>query len=220
YLIIKRLNNDIAPFREELAVGRLIEQRRPKRFDSPRMIATSHSKRHPPTGEDIGRSKILGQPQGMPHRGNVEAAANLNARGHVGQVHGHHQYIGNALVPLGLEVVFGHPEGGVAETVHELRHGLGLVKYCDQVLVRKPAIIDRYAAVAHVVHVDMASKQTIEFRNHARTSVGALSIGNGPIVVEAERLSNQKCPAQMTPWHLCGRLRTASLTGCSSTSMP
>ena len=147
------------------------------------MIATSHPKNDPPAGEDIGHSKILGQPQRMPHGGNVEAAPNLNPRGHVSQVYRHHQYIGNALVPLGLKVVFGHPEGRVAETVHKLRHSLGFVKHRGQVLVGKPAVIHGCAAVAHVVHVDMASKQTVEFRNHAITSVGELSTDSCPIVV-------------------------------------
>src|SRR5262249_52297690 len=80
---VKRLEDDLDLFLEEFTIGRLIEERRPKRFDLPRMIATSYPKNDAPTGEDIGRSKILGQPQGMPHGGNVEAAANLNTLGQV-----------------------------------------------------------------------------------------------------------------------------------------
>ena len=73
---------------EELAIGRLIEQRRAKRLYLAGMIATSYPEGDAPAGEDIGHGKILSEPQRMPHGRDVEATADMNTLGQVGQVHG------------------------------------------------------------------------------------------------------------------------------------
>src|SRR4029453_18526922 len=96
---------------EELTVGWLIEQRRAKRLYLAGMIAASYTKGDAPIGKDIAKEKILGEPQRMPHGCDVEATADMNTLGHVGQMHGHHQHIGNALVAFGLKVMLRHPEG-------------------------------------------------------------------------------------------------------------
>ena len=62
--------------------------------------------------------------------------------------------------------MFGRPEGVVAQSIHELCHGLRFVEDRHQMLVGKAAIIDGGSSVSGVVHVDMTCIQTIEFGNH------------------------------------------------------
>jgi hypothetical protein len=47
----------------------------------------------PSAGQDVGHRVILGQPQRMPHRHDVEAAADPQVLRHAAQVHRHHQDI-------------------------------------------------------------------------------------------------------------------------------
>jgi hypothetical protein len=54
------------------------------------MVAAADSEDHPSVGQVIGRGKVFGEPQGMPHRRNVEAAAELQAFSHVRQMHTQH----------------------------------------------------------------------------------------------------------------------------------
>src|SRR5512134_3916833 len=112
-LLVKGFKDNFNLLLKELTIGRLIEQRRPKRLYLAGMIATSHSEGDAPAREDIGHSKILSEPQRMPHGRDVEAAADVKTLGHMGQVHGHHQHVGNALVAFGLKVMLRHPEGRV-----------------------------------------------------------------------------------------------------------
>ena len=143
---------------EEFAVGRLIEQRRPKRLHLAGMIATSHPEGDASAGEDIGHGKILSEPQWMPHGRDIKAAADVNTFGHMGQVHGHHQHIGNALVAFRLKVMLRHPEGRVPQWVHYLGPWLVLCQVRRQMLVGKAAVIHGCAAIAHIVHVNVACK--------------------------------------------------------------
>ena len=60
----------------------------------------------------------------MPHRRDVEAAADLEVLGHMRQVQRHQQHVGDALGAFRLEVVLRHPEGAVAQAIHQLGHRL------------------------------------------------------------------------------------------------
>src|ERR1700758_3938210 len=84
-----------------------------------------------------------------------------------------HQDIRDALIAFVLKMVLGHPEGIVTDTIHQLGHRLGLVEDAGQVLVGKSTVVHRGAAIAGVLHVDMSGKQTVEFRNHGRSSRGS-----------------------------------------------
>src|SRR5438105_15943070 len=77
-----------------------------------------------------------------------------------------HEHVWDALHALALKMVLGHPEGAVAEPVHQLRHRLGLVEYRRQLLVRQAALVHRDPAIADIVHIDMAGEQAVEFRDH------------------------------------------------------
>jgi len=76
-LLIKRFEEiSLAP--RKLTVGRLIEQRRAKRLHLAGMIAASTPNVDAPPVRMSCHGKILGEPQGMPHGGNVEAAPDAN----------------------------------------------------------------------------------------------------------------------------------------------
>src|SRR3984893_3015538 len=117
-LFVERLEDDVDLFLEELAVGRLIEQRRSKRLHFPGMVPAADAENNAAAGKNVGRREIFGQPQGMPHRRNIKAAADFQTLGDMGEVHRRHQYIGDALVTFMLEMVLGHPEGIVSDAIH------------------------------------------------------------------------------------------------------
>ena len=77
----------------------------------------------------------------MPHGRDVEAAADLQARGEMREVDGGHQEVRDDLVALVLEVVLGQPERPVAVLVHAARDRLGLVEDGREVRVRVAALV-------------------------------------------------------------------------------
>src|SRR5262245_42086568 len=101
-----------------------------------------------------------------------------------------HQRLGNALVAFVLEVMFGRPEGVVAQTIHKLRHGLCFVEDRHEMLVGKAAVVYGRSSVSDVVHVDMACIQTIEFGNHAAPPHGEAPKVVGGIIPYTKRWSN------------------------------
>ena len=113
----------------------------------------------------------------MPHRSDVEAAADPEAPGLVGQIDGHHEDVRDAFVTFWLEVVLGEPERVVAPVVEHAREGARLLQGRGQVFVGKAASIHGGAAVPDVVHVDVTGVQAVEFRDHRalRSRPGACS---------------------------------------------
>ena len=112
----------------------------------------------PPARKDVGHRVVLRQAQRVPHGVDVEAAAELDVLGEVGQVDVEQQQVGQALVALPLEVVLGGPEVVVSQPVHGRRNGLGLGENADQLLVGKAALVDWRPLQPDVVHVHVASE--------------------------------------------------------------
>ena len=168
--LVEGLHHDLHLFLEHLPVGVLVQQGRAEGLNLAGVIPASHAEDHPSVGEDVGGGEVLGQPQGVPHWGDVEGASDLDALGQVGQVYAHHQQVGDALIALGLEVVFGHPEGVVAQPVHEQGNGFGLVEHGGQVFIGEGAVVDGNTRIADVVHVHVAGKKTVELVNHGLSS--------------------------------------------------
>src|SRR5262245_38884688 len=103
----------------------------------------------------------------MPHRRNVEAAADSQAFREVGQVDGEEEDVGQALVAFTLEVVLGEPEGVIAEAVHLNGEGLGSLVGAGEMLVRVPAFVDRRSLKARVLEVNLAGVKRPESLDHA-----------------------------------------------------
>jgi len=92
----------------------------------------------------------------MPHRRDVEAAADLDLLGDVRQVHRRHEEIRQALVALVLEVVLGQPDRVVAQLVHRPGDGVRLREHRRQVLVPVAPLVGRGGHLAHVGQIDVA----------------------------------------------------------------
>jgi hypothetical protein len=140
-LLVECLKDDLDLLLKELAVGGLVEERRPKRLDLTGVIAAPDAKHDPSAGQDISHGVVFGEPQRMPHRGDIEAAADIDVARQMGEMHRHRQQVRNAFVTFVLEMVLGHPECVVAEPVHQPCHGFSLVESSCQMLVRKAAIV-------------------------------------------------------------------------------
>ena len=154
--LIESLEDDLDLLLEQLAVGGLVDQRRTKTFHLAGMVPASHAKYDAAMGKNVRHRVVLGQTQRMPHRCDVEAAADAQVLREMRQVQRHQQHIGNALGAFGLEVMLRHPVSAVAQAVHQLRHFFRFAQGGGQLFVRVAAIVDRRAAVADVLQVDMA----------------------------------------------------------------
>lgn len=127
------------------------------------MIAAPNPEGNATAAQNVGCCVILGEPQWVPHRGDVKVATELESLGAVREMECH---IRDTFVAFALEMVLSHPERVVAEPIHQLRHRLSLVKDGAEMLVRKAAVIYRNTAIANIVHIDMASKRAVEFCYH------------------------------------------------------
>ena len=169
---VKGLEDNLNLLLEQVAVSRLVQQRRPEGFHLAGMVAPAHAEDDPTLGEDVGGGEVFGQPQRIPHRRDVEAATELQVLGQVGQMDIEHQEVGDALVTLGLEVVLGHPHSVVTQAVHGLGYGRGLVEGGGQILVGVRAVVHCGAAVTDVVHIHVAGVKAVELANHVAPPVG------------------------------------------------
>ena len=130
------------------------------------MIAAPNSEDSPALGQDVRRREVLGESQRVPHWRDVEPAADVESLGHVSQVDCKHEEVGDALVALRLKVVLGHPERVEAQPVQGLGYRLRLVVRGHQVVVPEPPVVDRYSAVADVVHIHVTGVQAVKLGNH------------------------------------------------------
>jgi len=105
------------------------------------VVAAPDSKAHPAAGEHVDHGEILGQPEGMPHRRDVEAAPHVQPLGLVREVEGQQENVRDAFVAFTLEVVLGEPEGVVPAPVEQARQVARFGVGGDQVLVRKHAAV-------------------------------------------------------------------------------
>ena len=156
--LVERLEDDLDLLLEQLAVGVAIEHRRPEALDLAGVIAAS-AEHHAAVGQPVGRGVVLGHPDRMPHRRDVEAAADPDVLGDVAEVQRQHQHVGDALVAFALEVVLGEPVDVVAGAVHQLGDGFGLGEHRGQVVVGQPALVHRCPGQPLVVEIDVAREQ-------------------------------------------------------------
>jgi hypothetical protein len=133
--LVERCEDEIDLLLEQLAVGGLIEQGRPERLDLAGVVAAPDAEHDPAVGQPVDGGEVLGHPDRVPHRRDVEAAADPDVPGEMAEMESQHQHVRDALVPFALEVVLGQPEDVVAGPVHELRDGLALRKHRGQVVV-------------------------------------------------------------------------------------
>ena len=181
-LALERLEDDLDAFLEDFAVGVLVQQRRAEGLDLAGVIAAPDAEDHPPAGQDVGHRVVFRQPQRVPHRHDVEAAADLQVLRDAAQMHRHHQEVRDQLRAFRLEMVLGHPERVVAALVHALGVLHDLVQRLLQFLLRIVALVDRRALVAEILHIGGAVIGAVEFRDHRGSSLcWRGSVRSGPV---------------------------------------
>src|SRR5262249_17417188 len=155
---------------EQLAIGLRVKKRRAEGFHLARVIAAADPHDDAPIGDDIGHGVIFRQADRMPHRQDVEGAAELEALGLGGEPQAELNEVGKALVALALEMVFGRPQHVVAETVHELRDVARGGEGLPQAFGGIAPVVGRRAGKADIVELDLADIEHVEVSNHRAIS--------------------------------------------------
>ena len=165
-LLVERLPHELELLLEQLEVGRRVEEGRAEGLDLARVVAAADPHDDAPAGQDVGDRVVLGQADRVPHREDVERAAELELARHRGEVRADQDQVREDLVALALEVVLGGPEAVVARVVHHPRdvdhRAIGL----DDPLVRVAPLVRGRAVAADVVEVDLADVQDGELADH------------------------------------------------------
>ena len=165
-LFVERLEDYVHLLLEHIAVAALIEQRRSESLDLAAVIPAPHAEYHPPARQNIRRGIVLGEPQRMPHRRYIEAAADVQPLRCARQMNRRHQHIRDALIPFRLKVMLRQPKGVIPVGVHRLRDSVRLGIHRRQMFVPECPIVHRRPAVPHILHIHMPRVQAIELGNH------------------------------------------------------
>src|SRR4030095_15930041 len=147
------------------------------------MIPLPDPKDDPATRQNIRHGKILSEPQGMPHGEHIEAAAEFELRGVLGQPETEHEEVRDAFIPLALEMVLRHPENVIAQRLHTLGSVFGDLKSLDKPLVGVPSVVGGCPTKTYAFAFEhMAGIERRDIANHGpspslciRTSVQGLS---------------------------------------------
>ncbi len=164
--LVERFEDQLDLLFVQRAIGVGIQHRRTEGLHLARVVAASEPEDDPAAGQIVGGGEILRQPQRVPHGRDVEATAELDALGQVGQMDRQQQDVGQALVAFALEVVLGQPEGVVTVPIQRAGDGGRLVECRQQPLVREPAGVDRRRVEANVVEIYVAGVQAAETGDH------------------------------------------------------
>ena len=141
-------------------------QRGPEGLDLAGVVAAPDPEDDAASGQPVGGGEVLGHPDRVPHRRDVEAAAHADVLREVAEMERQHQHVRDALVAFALEVVLGQPEDVVAGAVHQLRDGLALREHRRQPLVGEPAVVRGRAVEALVVQIHVTREEAAEAGDH------------------------------------------------------
>ena len=155
-LVVKRLEDDLDLLLEQLAIGVLIEHRRAEGLHLARVIAAPDAENGAALGHDVGASEVLGQPQRVPHRRDIESAANPEALRQMAEMHRRHQQIRDDLVAFLLEVVLGHPQRVPAALVHHPGDRLAFVEHAGEMRVGEASLVRGCRVLATIRQIDVA----------------------------------------------------------------
>ncbi len=166
-LALERLEQDVDALFEDLAVGVLVGQRRAEGLDLAGVIAAGDAKDHPPAAEDVGHRVVFGEAQRVPHRHDVEAAADLQVLGlTLTRCIAIISRFGISSVPSGWKWCSAIQNVLKPRSSMHLAYFTTLCSALGQLLLRIAALVDRRAGVAEVLHVGGAVVGAVEFRDH------------------------------------------------------
>src|SRR6185295_20196836 len=86
-LLVEGFEDDVDLLLEQLTVGLLVTQGCAERLDLACVIAATDAEHDSAASQDIGGRIVLREPQRMPHRRNVETAANFDLLCTISQMH-------------------------------------------------------------------------------------------------------------------------------------
>jgi hypothetical protein len=109
---------------------------------------------------------IFSQSNRMPHRQNVEGAAELQMLGLRGEPQAELHQVGQAFVALALKVVFRHPQRMVPELIHGLRHIAHGCKDFAQALAGIATVIGWGPIETDIVEIDLSDIKNMEAFDH------------------------------------------------------
>src|SRR5215831_4227797 len=105
----------------------------------------------------------------MPHGEHIEAAAEFELRGVLGQPETEHEEVRDAFIALALEMVLGHPENVIAQRFHVLGSVFGDLESLDKPLVGISSVIGGGAAQTYAFAFEhMAGIERREIANHGQ----------------------------------------------------
>ena len=103
----------------------------------------------------------------MPHGEHIEAAAEFELSGVLGQPETEHEEVRDAFIPLALEMVLGHPENVIAQRLHALGRVFRDFKSLGKPFVGIPAVIGGCPAQTYAFTFEhMAGIERREMANH------------------------------------------------------
>jgi hypothetical protein len=105
----------------------------------------------------------------MPHRQNVEAAAEFEALRLGGELQPELDQIGEALIAFTLKVMLGCPQGIIAQLVHQPRDIAGRPENFAEALVLVATVVRRGAVQADMVEFDLADVEGMRALDHIVT---------------------------------------------------
>src|SRR5256884_1794245 len=165
-LLVEALEQEVDLLLEQLPVRRLVDDGRPERLDLPRVVAASHAHDHPTVSHDVRHRVVLGEADGVPHREDVEGAAELEAPRLRGEPERELDEVREALVALALEVVLRRPQRVVPELVHQLGDVPRGKEHLAQPLVAVAPGVRRRAFRPDVLQLDLADVERVESFDH------------------------------------------------------
>src|SRR6266851_4019479 len=171
--LVEGLEQDFDLFLEQGTVSVCIEHRGAKGLDFAGMVAAPYAEDHPALGQDVGHREVLGQPQRMPHGGDVEATSKFQPRRLGGQVHIEHQQIRDAFIAFRLEVMLRHPELVIAQRVQQLGEVHGPFESLGELVVGIPAVVCRGPLETEVVINNVTRVRRAKTAQHERPPVMA-----------------------------------------------
>jgi hypothetical protein len=164
--VVESFHDDLDLFFEQFAIGFLVQDRRAEGLDLAAVITAADAEHGAPLGQDIRDGIVLGEAQRMPHRRDIEPAADFQLRCQMAKMHRRHQQVRDDLIPLVLEVVLGHPQRVPAGAVHEPGDRLGLGEHAGQLFVGEAAFIGWRGELTVVGQIDVAGIDGGEFAEH------------------------------------------------------
>src|SRR2546428_5430 len=165
-LLVEALEQEVDLLLEQLPVRRLVDDGRPERLDLPRVVAASHAHDHATVGHDVRHRVVLGEADGVPHREDVEGAAELEAPRLRGEPERELDQVRETLVALALEVVLRRPQRVVPELVHQLGDVPRGEEHLAQPLVAVAPGVRRRALRSDVLQLDLADVERVKSFDH------------------------------------------------------